>query len=869
MAYRFKHGDRPIDGYTIQRAVGAGGFGEVYYAISDGGREVALKYLRDNPQVELRGISHCINLKSPHLVSIFDVKKSEEGDYFVVMEYCSGPSLRDLLIAEPNGFSTEKAAFFAREIAKGLAYLHDRGIVHRDLKPGNIFFDDGYVKIGDYGLSKFISVSRHSAQTASVGTVHYMAPEIGSGNYQRGVDIYALGVMVYEMLLGRVPFEGSSMGEVLMAHLTRQPQVDELPEPFGQVIRRALEKDPKDRYQTVDEMITEVLSGETVQKSLAGFSPDSLSGAVRRGSAEPMISPMPSPNPSPRRERIVRLPDGEVGRGPLPDRVSQRINRISRKIDQKVAKLGGKVHVWGTVDRPQAARKESPSPSEPKVARRIDVLPPGNRSKRIGLSVAVALAVSIGVGVLFGNAFHEDVGVGAAMLVAALTGSVPITRKVINWLASEFQPTWAKRLAAIGCTGPLLFLAAVPVLEKWDERGIVIVLSLLVVAVFGDWSKEIDRGAVGELSIGGALWKGFGALAASFPVCFVTSCEPDDFMFVAPVIAAAACLNIQAASWWLRRAETVGENERSPGRGPQGPMHRDTVVVEPATFRRNADLTMTSIPTASASQPSTEKVESKHNGPFDDVLTRATHVPPGMVLRGNLTRMFWALVAFASMCASIVMILFAAMGRMGNSGRTQAIIMGIGFGCATLFSLSKTAPLRRIGFWGTVFRPVLISVALFAIGTSITFMVRGMGEFREEVFWNFPDGFASRPEVAHRTAVKAREIIKQTRENTPLAKKSKGKGWETKAAPEPPPPPSAPSEPVPPEDTEFTASFAEWREPSNERPTMIIALVVSSLVLAVLLLDSLRRPKAKTLPNFMKSDPGQPVKEPAPAGQAS
>jgi len=178
MAYTFKHGDRPLDDFTIQRAVGAGGFGEVYYAISDGGREVALKYLRDNPQIELRGVSHCINLKSPHLISIFDVKKNADGDYFVIMEYCSGPSLRDLLVAEPNGFGPEKAAFFVREIAKGLAYLHDHGIVHRDLKPGNISYDDGYVKIGDYGLSKFIAVSRHSAQTASVGTVHYMAPRM-------------------------------------------------------------------------------------------------------------------------------------------------------------------------------------------------------------------------------------------------------------------------------------------------------------------------------------------------------------------------------------------------------------------------------------------------------------------------------------------------------------------------------------------------------------------------------------------------------------------------------------------------------------------------------------------------------------------
>ena len=283
MAYTFKHGDRPLDDYTIQRAIGRGGFGEVYYAISDGGREVALKYLKDNPQVELRGVSNCINLKSPHLVSVFDVKKNAQDEYFIIMEYCSGPSLRDLLLAEPNGFSPEKAAFFARELAKGLAYLHDRGIVHRDLKPGNVFFDDGYVKIGDYGLSKFMSVSRHSAQTASVGTVHYMAPEIGSGNYSKGVDIYALGVILYELLLGKVPFEGSTMAEVLMKHLTAQPELDALPHSFGRVIRKALQKDPKDRYQTVDEMLDDLLSGEEIQKSLAGFSTKSLEGAVRVG----------------------------------------------------------------------------------------------------------------------------------------------------------------------------------------------------------------------------------------------------------------------------------------------------------------------------------------------------------------------------------------------------------------------------------------------------------------------------------------------------------------------------------------------------------------------------------------------------------
>ena len=153
-AFHYQPGDRPLEGYTIGHALGRGGFGEVYFATSDAGREVALKAVQNYEDIELRGIGHCMNLKSPHLVMIFDVKQGLDGTPWVIMEFVSGASLREILDASPEGITPEQALFFVRELARGIDYLHDAGIVHRDLKPHNIFFEDGIVKIGDYSLSK-------------------------------------------------------------------------------------------------------------------------------------------------------------------------------------------------------------------------------------------------------------------------------------------------------------------------------------------------------------------------------------------------------------------------------------------------------------------------------------------------------------------------------------------------------------------------------------------------------------------------------------------------------------------------------------------------------------------------------------------
>jgi serine/threonine protein kinase len=253
--YIFSSGARPLEGYTIKRAIGRGGFGEVYYATSDAGKEVALKLIVRNLDVERRGVQQCMNLKSHHLITVFDLKENDAGDSFVVMEYITGPSLAQILTQHPNGLPLSEVKFWLKGLVEGVAYLHDHGIVHRDLKPANLFLEEGVVKIGDYGLSKSITGSNEPGHSESVGTCHYMAPEIASGKYHKPIDVYAIGVILYEIITGRVPFDGETVGEVLMKHLTSQPDLSPLPSPYREIVRSALAKEPERRPSRVLDLL--------------------------------------------------------------------------------------------------------------------------------------------------------------------------------------------------------------------------------------------------------------------------------------------------------------------------------------------------------------------------------------------------------------------------------------------------------------------------------------------------------------------------------------------------------------------------------------------------------------------------------------
>lgn len=269
---RFTHqpGDQPLSGYTIQRGIHRGGFGEVYYARSDGGKEVALKLLQRDQEVELRGVRQCLNLKHPNLVNLFDVKTDDTGEQWVVMEYVNGTSLEDVLASLPNGLPLDEVQQWLDGIAAGVTYLHDRGIVHRDLKPANVYRENGTVKVGDVGLSKRLGADRRGAHTQSVGTVYYMAPEVANGQYGPEVDVYGLGIILYEMLTGRLPFMGETTAEVLMKHLTATANLDGIPDELQVVVSRALAKDPRQRTRSAMQLSIDFQAALDTMKCGAG-----------------------------------------------------------------------------------------------------------------------------------------------------------------------------------------------------------------------------------------------------------------------------------------------------------------------------------------------------------------------------------------------------------------------------------------------------------------------------------------------------------------------------------------------------------------------------------------------------------------------
>jgi serine/threonine protein kinase len=253
---------RRIASYTLLEVIGHGGMATVYRANQERlDRTVAVKVLSENlaHSTEFmerfrREARTAANMRHPNVITVHDFGEDERGVPYLVLEYIEGPTLADLMDA---GLDDARIPDLLDQIAAGLDYAHARGVVHRDIKPGNVLFtDDGRAVLADFGLAWLLEGTKLTLTGGVIGTPEYMAPEQASGEpIDHRTDVYALGVVLYEMLVGERPFVADTPIAVLLMHLQDPaPSVlvarPDLPTDVGLVLERALVKNPAERYQS-------------------------------------------------------------------------------------------------------------------------------------------------------------------------------------------------------------------------------------------------------------------------------------------------------------------------------------------------------------------------------------------------------------------------------------------------------------------------------------------------------------------------------------------------------------------------------------------------------------------------------------------
>ncbi len=308
--------DTLFDGrYRIQRKLGAGGMADVYLAEDQElGRRVAIKILNsrhgnDDQFIERfrREAKNAAALNHPNIVSIYDRGEAEDT-YYIAMEFLDGRTLKELIVgrgAAPINVAIE----YARQILSALRFAHRHGIVHRDIKPHNVLVDgEGRVKVTDFGIAR-AGTSQMTEAGSIVGTAQYLSPEQArGGEVDPRSDLYSLGIVLYELLTGKTPFDGETPVEIAMKHLSTAPQPPsklrpDIPPELDMVVLRALAKNPDDRYQSADQMEADLervargarVSAATVDTATQVMSrPAAAAVAATSATAATIIAPPPS-----------------------------------------------------------------------------------------------------------------------------------------------------------------------------------------------------------------------------------------------------------------------------------------------------------------------------------------------------------------------------------------------------------------------------------------------------------------------------------------------------------------------------------------------------------------------------------------------
>lgn len=263
---------KKLDGrYEITELIGVGGMADVYKGVDViDNKPVAIKILKkefaENEEFlrRFRNESKAIAVLShPNIVKIYDVGFSEKIQY-IVMEYIDGITLKEY-IEEEKVLTWKDTVHFVIQILRALQHAHAKGIVHRDIKPQNIMmFTDGTIKVMDFGIAKFAREEGKTATDQAIGSVHYISPEQAKGDVtDEKSDIYSVGAMMYEMLSGRKPFDSDNPVSIAVMHMHDIPERPravnpDIPDGLEEIVLRAMEKDPADRYQSTTEMIADI-----------------------------------------------------------------------------------------------------------------------------------------------------------------------------------------------------------------------------------------------------------------------------------------------------------------------------------------------------------------------------------------------------------------------------------------------------------------------------------------------------------------------------------------------------------------------------------------------------------------------------------
>jgi serine/threonine protein kinase len=519
--------------YEIRSLLGAGGMGEVYLAQDTRlERVVALKILpaevAGNPQrihrftQEARAASA---LSHPNVAHIYEIEEAE-GYKFIVMEYVSGETLRQSMTSKR--FSVEEALDVATQVASGLSAAHVAGIVHRDIKPENIMRrPDGYVKILDFGLAKLTEQREVDSEAATmintepgviIGTIDYMSPEqVRALPVDARTDIWSLGVVLYEMLAGVVPFKGRTTGDKIVSVLEKEAEplaqfMDQAPPELQRILNRALAKDAPARYQTATEM-----EGELKRlKQQLEFESELERSKVERSSALVSANTLVTPRTSTaltqefsgeQRKQVTIFYADLSGFAAMietgdAEEVSELMSELWQRLDEVIARHRGIIEkhmgdvvmaLWGA----QAAHEDDPEQAiRAALAMQAEVSqfaltrlgehggsrtgPAGDEA--VGLPLLMRIGINTGPVLLSKLSAQEGftatgltVNITASLQQSAPGGGILITHDTYHQVRGVFDVQELERLAVKGKADPLqvyLVLRAKPRAFRLGTRGV-------------------------------------------------------------------------------------------------------------------------------------------------------------------------------------------------------------------------------------------------------------------------------------------------------------------------------------------------------------------------------------------------------------